>query len=173
MAILHLMRHAKSDWDHPNLVDHDRPLAARGERAASLIGAYMEQEGVEPDLILCSSARRTQETLERILPYLPDGTEVRIEPKLYAASVTQMLALAAAAGEGVDQVLLIGHNPGTQYVAMQLAGSGDPGSLQELRTKYPTAALTSIELPGPLSELMSPEGAAGELLRFITPKSLV
>jgi phosphohistidine phosphatase len=65
MKQLFLLRHAKSSWDDAELVDHDRPLAPRGRRAAKLIAEHLGREGVTPALVLCSSARRTRETLER------------------------------------------------------------------------------------------------------------
>ena len=66
MTQLFLLRHAKSSWDDSELVDHDRPLAPRGRRAAKLVAEHLGREGIIPALVLCSSARRTRETLERI-----------------------------------------------------------------------------------------------------------
>ncbi len=170
MAILHLLRHAKSDWGHAGLADHDRPLAPRGERAATLVGAYLQQEGICPDLVLCSSALRTRQTLARVLTFLPETTEVSIEPRMYGASAMQLLRLASLAGDGVDELLMIGHNPGTEYLASHLSISGPAPHLQAMRRKFPTAALASIRLPGCLSSLTED---GGELLRFVTPKTLV
>ena len=71
-----LLRHAKSSWDDPALADHDRPLAPRGRRAAKRMGAHLRDEQVEISLVLCSSATRARQTLERVEP----PGEVRIEP---------------------------------------------------------------------------------------------
>jgi hypothetical protein len=65
MRRLYLLRHAKSSWEDVGLADHDRPLAPRGRRAAKAIGRHLRDSGIEPELVLCSSARRAQETLER------------------------------------------------------------------------------------------------------------
>ena len=70
---LFLLRHAKSSWDDPGLDDHDRPLAPRGRRASELIAEHLRRERIEPSLVLCSSARRTRETLERVMPALGRG----------------------------------------------------------------------------------------------------
>jgi phosphohistidine phosphatase len=73
MKQLFLLRHAKSSWDDSELVDHDRPLAPRGRRAVKLIAEHLRREGVTPDLVLCSSALRTRETLEGIAPALGES----------------------------------------------------------------------------------------------------
>lgn len=57
-----LMRHAKSDWGSPSLADHDRPLNKRGRRDGPRMAAWIAENGLRPDLILCSTARRTRET---------------------------------------------------------------------------------------------------------------
>jgi phosphohistidine phosphatase len=66
MRRLHLLRHAKSSWKDTSLPDHDRPLAGRGRRAAKAIARDMREHGIESEFVLCSTARRTRETLERI-----------------------------------------------------------------------------------------------------------
>jgi phosphohistidine phosphatase len=68
MKRLYLLRHAKSSWKDTSLPDHDRPLAGRGRRAAKAIARHMREQGIEPDLVLCSSARRARETLDRMEP---------------------------------------------------------------------------------------------------------
>jgi len=165
-----MLRHAKSSWDDPSLRDHDRPLDDRGERAAVLMGAYMQQEGIAPDLILCSSAQRTRQTLKGLLPYLPDTTDVRIEPRIYESGTMGLFELAAAVDDGVEDLLMIGHNPGTHMLVCNLAGSGHPDLLDAIRFKYPTAGLASIRFQGPLSSM---RGGEGELVRFAVPKKLV
>lgn len=170
MAILHLLRHAKSDQENQFGSDHERPLAPRGARAALAIGEFMAQNGVCPDLILCSSATRTQQTLERVLRSFPDGIEVRIEPDLYLASAVEMLNFAQTVGDGIDELMLIAHNPGTGSLAAHMCGSGPADQRRQLSSKYPTGALTSIRFGVPFSQLTV---GAGELLRFTTPKSLV
>src|SRR5215210_6948945 len=86
MKTLHLVRHAKSSWDDAALADHDRPLAPRGRRAAKLLAGYLHREGIAPELVLCSSARRARETLEGLAPALGDQVDVQIEPDIYGAA---------------------------------------------------------------------------------------
>src|SRR5437763_11388296 len=61
---LFVLRHAKSSWDDPALADHDRPLAARGWRAVKTLAEHVRTSGIKPALVLCSSSRRTRETLD-------------------------------------------------------------------------------------------------------------
>lgn len=167
MKRLLLLRHAKSSWDDPDLDDHDRPLANRGRRASTAIAEHLSTESATTDLVLCSSARRARETLERIAPALGDGVDVQIEPELYAASDERLLKRLRAVAEDVESVLLVGHNPGLEQLAVELAGSGD--ELSSLRRKYPTAALATLEFDGPWRAL-KPRRAT--LTAFITPKQL-
>jgi phosphohistidine phosphatase len=167
MKQLFLLRHAKSSWDDPELDDHDRPLAPRGRRATELIAKYLRREGIVPDLVLCSSALRTRQTLERIAPAWGDDVRVEVEAELYAASAGELLERLRAVADDVESVMLIGHNPGIEELALSLAGSGD--ELPALRRKYPTAALATLEVDGPWRDL-APGGA--ELTDFVKPKQL-
>ena len=165
MKRLYLLRHAKSSWDEPGLADRDRPLAPRGERASNSMAKYLRDEGIVPELVLCSPSKRTRETLERL--GLGDGTEVRIEDELYAASAGELLGALHEVPDAVESVMVIGHNPGMERLALELAAGGD--ELDRMREKFPTAALATLELDGTWSEL-APGG--GELVSFVKPKEL-
>jgi phosphohistidine phosphatase len=167
MKHLLLLRHAKSSWGESGLADHDRPLAPRGRRAAKLIAEHLRRERVVPALVLCSSARRTRETLERIAPALGEHVRVQIERELYAAPEHGLLERVRAVEDGVESVMLIGHNPGVEQLALRLAASG--ASLAAVRRKYPTGALATLEFAGRWREL-GPGSA--ELTDFVTPKQL-
>src|SRR3954454_11353376 len=122
MKHLLLLRHAKSSWKDRELADHDRPLAPRGRRATKLIAEHLRQQSVMPAVVLCSSARRTRETLERIAPALGEEVPVRIERELYAASEQGLLERLRGLEDGVESVLVIGHNPGLQRLRASLPG---------------------------------------------------
>lgn len=164
---LFLLRHAKSSWDDPALADHERPLAPRGRRAAKVLAEHLRRESVDPGLVLCSSARRAQETLEGIAPALGKRVAVQIESGLYAASEQRLLERLQALDEDLESVLLIGHNPAVERLALDLAGSGD--KLTAVRRKYPTAALATLEFAGPWRELRP---GSATLADFVTPKQL-
>jgi phosphohistidine phosphatase len=151
MRRLYLLRHAKSSWDDETLADHDRPLSARGRRAADAIGRYLREHGIEPELVLCSSSARTRETLARI------GLSGELERDLYGASASELLARLRALPPSLESVLLIGHNPGMHDLALALTG--------EPRDKYPTGALAVIELDDWTAR-------SGRMIDLIRPREL-
>jgi phosphohistidine phosphatase len=164
---LYLLRHAKSSWEDATLADHDRPLAPRGRRASKAIAEYLRAQRSTPRLVLCSSAERTRETLKRISSGLRGGVEVRIEERLYGASADGLLERLHEVDRRVNSVMLIGHYPALQELALSLAGRG--GDLERLAEKFPTAGLATLAFPGGWDEL-SP--GAAELIAFVTPKEL-
>jgi phosphohistidine phosphatase len=164
---LFLLRHAKSSWKEEGLADRERPLAPRGRKATGVIASHLRDSGVVPDLVLCSSAVRTRETLEGIAPAFGAEVETEIEGGLYAASSGALLERLRTLDDGVESVLMIGHNPGIEELAILLAAGGD--KLDAMRRKYPTAALATLRFDGSWDEL-APGGA--ELADFVTPKGL-
>jgi len=167
MRRLLLLRHAKSSWTDASLRDHDRPLNGRGRAAAPRMGAFLRDQGLVPDLVLCSSALRTCETLARL--GLPDTIDVEVTRDLYLADATTVLDLVAAVDATVGTLMVVGHNPTTHEVAVALTGAGDAGTRSRLAAKYPTGALAVLTIPGPWSEI-GPGGAT--LDAFVTPHDL-
>lgn len=170
MKTLHLLRHAKSSRDDPKLDDHDRPLSPRGIEDAMAVAEHCATAGLQPDLILCSSALRTRATLGLLIPYLPPVPRIEIEPGLYLASLPELLTRVRAVDDGVSNLLVIGHNDGLHEFAAALAGSGDAKLLARLREKFPTAALASFGLA--LGGWRGLTAGAGELTGLVTPKDL-
>jgi phosphohistidine phosphatase len=165
---LWLLRHAKSSWSDAGLRDEDRPLTPRGERAADRIRDYLEAEGIDPELVLCSSALRARQTLGRVLPALGTELDVRIEPILYTFDADVLLDRLGSISSDVASVLLVGHNPAMQDLALRIADRGD--GLHDLSQKYPTAGLAEIDLDeGSWGTLVD---RPGELVRFIVPRHL-
>jgi phosphohistidine phosphatase len=170
MHQLLLLRHAKSSWDDAGGPDRDRPLNARGRRAATAMRSAMRERGLAPDLIFVSSAARTMETMHALEPW--DDTPL-IEPldELYLASQARLLATLRGVAETVRTVLLIGHNPGMHELAAALTdprASPDP-LVRAVHDGFPTGALAEFSVTSPWSRL-SPNG--GRLLRFLTPRML-
>jgi phosphohistidine phosphatase len=155
-----LLRHAKSSWDDPVLGDHERPLARRGERAAKLIGEHLRGEHAPVSLVLCSSARRTRETLELVAP----AGEIVIEDELYGASADRLLERLRAVPDEVDSVLLIGHNPAIHALAVGLSGSTELAD-----RKFSTGALAALTFDRPWAAL---EPGCASLDSFVTPREL-
>jgi phosphohistidine phosphatase len=166
MHVLYLLRHAKSSWDDSTLADHERPLAPRGRRDARRIAEHLRRVGHEPELVLCSSATRTRETLDLVRPALATST-ILLEEGLYGASSDELLARIHVVPEPVSSVMLIGHNPGLHELAVTLASTG--GELGRLAVKFPTAALATLALARTWSGLAP---ADATLEAYVVPKQL-
>ena len=145
------LRHAKSDWSEPDAADHDRPLNPRGRAAAAKMGGWLRSRGHLPDLVLCSSAARTRETLDGL--GLPEA-RVEMRPDLYQADAKAILA--AVEGAEAECVLVVGHNPGMAEAA-RLACDTPPTHPDFAR--HPTGACTVVAGPLP-----------GRCLDFATPR---
>ena len=171
MRTLLLLRHGKSSWDCPSLDDFDRPLARRGERAAIDMADHLAREGLDPDFVLCSAARRAVDTWRVLAQALAGPKDVRVLRGLYHAPAATLLAALQGAPDEARSVLLVGHNPGLQGLALGLAGTAsDPAALGRLETKFPTAALAQFVLDVPGWSDVG-EGTA-RLTRFVTPREL-
>jgi phosphohistidine phosphatase len=169
MKRVYLLRHAKSSWKDDSVADRDRPLAGRGRRAAKAIAGHLEAEQIRPDLVLCSPARRTRETLERVEGAFGDRVEARFDEALYGASAPELLARLKALPQEVGSVMLIGHNPGLEELALALASDGE--GLARMREKYPTAALATIELHA--ERWSAIERGSGKLVGYVRPRDLI
>ncbi len=143
MKRLTLLRHAKSSWDDVRLDDHDRPLSKRGLRDAPRMGERLARHGLEPDLLLTSSARRARQTAELIEPAFRHArAQLVIEPAIYLASPGDLLAMLAAVDDAIDELILIGHNPGLTVLANML--------LPELALdNLPTAGAVAVDCDTP------------------------
>lgn len=138
-----LLRHAKSSWADATLEDHDRPIQDKGRGRAANLAAWLEDRGIGCDLVLCSTALRTRQTLEIVLPVL-GGPEVRFESAIYEADVAALLSLVHGIGEQYERVLLVGHDPGLQLLATRLAMTATGDAMERLKRKYPTAAFALL-----------------------------
>ena len=165
---LYLLRHAKSSWSDPSLADEERPLAPRGRRDAKRIAAHLREHRIEPGLVLCSPAERTRETLELVRPALGQATTVRIEPDLYPGLSEELLDLLHGVSDDTASVLLIGHNPGVQGLALRLAAAGS--DLERLREKFPTGALATLTIARARWERLGAGDAV--LAAFVVPRRL-
>ena len=167
MKTIYLLRHAKSSWDDPGVADFDRPISGRGKRSCGALARAIAELHVAPELILCSSAKRTQETLRRIASALPHDHMVAVERQLYLASARKLLARLRRVPDDTRSVMLIGHNPGLQRLAEMLAGGGEKAALARLAAKFPTAGLVELEYPG--ADWRSLEESGAKLVRLWSP----
>jgi phosphohistidine phosphatase len=165
---LYLLRHAKSSWADTGLADHDRPLAPRGRRAAQKMAKHLRRQSVSPETVLCSSAKRSRETLALIAPALGRTTKIQVEDELYAAPAEALLQRLRRIPDLTASVMLIGHNPGLQDLALTLAGHG--AKLDSVTEGFPTAALVTLRSPIASWSELGPGEA--ELVDFVVPRAL-
>ncbi len=176
MLTLSLLRHAKSSWDEPGLGDRERPLAKRGLKAAPKVGAALAAMGVKPDLVLCSGAVRTRETLTLVLPKFPaPPPPVVYDDSIYMATPAALLMrIRSVEAEHTDpkprHVMVIGHNPGLEELAMLLIGSGADDDMSRIAEKFPTAAVAIIAFE--TDDWTEIDAGTGRLEHFIMPRQL-
>ncbi len=168
MRELLLLRHAKSSWDDATLDDADRPLAARGRKAAPVMARAMSRHGWVPELALVSPALRTRQTWALVAAELPRPVETRLAPEIYEAEPESILDAIRSVPPAIRRLVVVGHNPGLEHLAESLAGpDSDAGALARLRTKFPTSALARFEIGADWSALTP---GAARLVGFFTPR---
>jgi phosphohistidine phosphatase len=167
--MLHLLRHAKSSTKE-DVEDHERPLSRRGRKTARRIGRNLSARLGAVDLVLCSSARRTRETLDFVLDEFSPRPRTSIEDELYLASREKLAARLGRLDARDANVLLIGHNPGLHELAVALADENSPAFQALASGKFPTAAYVSFRVPADWSVLGS---SRHELIGYVTPESLI
>lgn len=169
MRRLILLRHTKSDWPG-GMVDHDRPLAKRGRRAAPLLGRVLIDRGFVPDKVLVSTAQRTVETWALASAGLIQFPPAEQEPRIYEAPPHALATVIRETGDEVKTLLLVGHNPGIEALAHDLIADGPKDQRQRLSRKYPTGGLAVIDCAiGRWAEL---HGGCGRLVAFVVPSDL-
>lgn len=167
MRRLYLLRHAKSSWELAGELDWERSLLPRGIDDSKAIAQLMISNAIEPYYVICSSARRTKQTLATIREAIPESARIVIADEAYQASTDDLLELIRSAPTGAEQVMLIGHNPSIHDLAVDLASDGP--ALEQTAGKFPTAALAELELECQWRELATDRAT---LVGFTRPKTL-
>ena len=165
MRTLLLLRHAKSDRTQPVSEDFDRPLNQRGREAADGVGRWMKHHHLQPEWVVCSPAARTRETLTLLRTHvtIPE-TLIDFDDRVYLADVETLLAVLARCPQDVNNVLMIGHNPGLEQLLLYLCGEGLPMSSNG--KLLPTATLVQIDLPDDWRALSA---RAGKMMHIVRP----
>jgi len=160
-----VLRHAKAAGE-PGVNDLQRPLNGRGRRNSDAAGQWLLAHGIVPDLVLCSTSRRTRETWQRVSKALgaaaPRAEAVNFEARVYDADAQDLLDLVNEQPDDARTILTVGHNPASLQLVASLTGRSD--------IAFPTAALAVINVGeswaavapggGELAELWTPRGAA-------------
>lgn len=162
MKELILMRHAKSDWGNSSLSDRQRPLNTRGERDAPRVGALLQDEGIEIDVILCSTAQRARETAALLLEEYSFEGELHFMDELYHADLSDYLDILAELPDDVGTVMLIGHNPTLSSALEFFTDAYEP---------FKTAAIAYIKFDAECWDALI-ERHEGKLLGYWTPKGI-
>ena len=166
---IYLLRHAKSSRKDGAREDFDRPLNKRGRDAAKAIGEYMAREGILPAQVLCSSAKRTRETMERLQEAVGGAVPVRFEKGIYMAEEAGLLRRLKRLNDSLGSAMLVGHNPGLQQLALLLTAEGD-GLRSQLQAKFPTAGMAVIETP--VERWADLKAGCGRITAFVLARDL-
>jgi phosphohistidine phosphatase len=158
-----LIRHAKSSWNDPSLTDFERPLNKRGISDAPRVGAALEQAGISFDRVLCSDAQRARQTLK----LLGQGIEIdegiiEYRHDMYGASADHLLSCITEQPDSISNIALIGHNPGMEDLAYNLAKDpvGSMSTCNVVHLEFDSDKWTDLSM------------AAGEIALMIRPRSL-
>jgi phosphohistidine phosphatase len=169
MKTLTLLRHAKSGWDDPVARDFDRPLNAKGKRAAAMVGRHMRSLELQFDHAIASPAVRVMETLDQI----ESGYGRRFAPdwdrRVYLASAATLLDVIHGFSAETESALLIGHNPGLEDLVLMLVADGADPLRDAVEDKYPTASLAELQFEGDWGDVAA---GTARLTRFIRPRDL-
>lgn len=168
MKTLHLLRHAKSS-PGDDLDDRERPLSRRGRDAARRLAKHLPAMLGPLDLVLCSSARRTRETMELALAGFSPRPRNCVEDELYLAARERLMRRLRRLEPRDSHVIVIGHNPGLHDLAIALADESSTHAEKLTSGKFPTGACASfriaVDWPG-VGDVRH------ELIGYVTPESL-
>ena len=169
MLRLILLRHAQAAA-HAGGGDSERPLTLAGRAEARLIGHYLAEEQLTPDLAVVSTARRARETLALTLEVAGCAPRILEEPRLYLAEPATLLELMRLTPSSVRCLLCVGHNPGFHDYALQMVSPNATEACAQLQDGLPTAGLIVIDFESVRWDDV--QVGSGQLERFVTPDDL-
>ena len=167
MRRLLLLRHAKTERSETVERDRDRKLTARGRADAPVIGAYMVRHGLVPDLALVSPVKRAEETWALIAAAFKKAPRVVKDERIYNAAPATLIDLIRNTRNAAT-LLVVGHNPGLQDLAVQLIASDDLEARERVSEKLPTCGLVVVEFP--FDNWSRLHASAGRMERFVSPR---
>jgi phosphohistidine phosphatase len=170
MKRLTLLRHAKSGDDGTVARDFDRPLNAKGRRAARAIGRHMRDKALRFDAVIASPATRVAETLQEVEAVYGPGLAPSWKKNLYLATPDELLDAVHQAPAEAESILLVGHNPGLEQLVLMLVPDRREGARGEVEVKYPTASLA--EMTFAVDRWEDVDRGGGDLVRFVRPRDL-
>ncbi|MFD1197169.1 SixA phosphatase family protein [Brucella gallinifaecis] len=157
MSRLFLLRHAKAQWAKPSTKDFDRPLEEEGIASLENLAQAMQKAGTLPECIVLSASHRTRQTAEILVECLGIDVEMIIDDTIYSGGAAEYLQ-SIKNNAGSRQLMLVGHNPSIEDLALALCNDGHEPSMARLEAGFPTAALAIIAFDGPLSDIAPGKG---------------
>jgi phosphohistidine phosphatase len=158
-----LLRHAKAVAESEAMDDHARPLAPRGRDDAMALGAWMQENHTLPELVICSTATRTRETLAALGVTIP----TILAPRVYLASAGELFSLLQDTDDAIQHVMLIGHNPGMHGLASSLASSFvREADEEQMVAKFPTCGFVSMGVALAHWKKLAPQSTVLDVLRY-------
>lgn len=149
--------------------DFDRPLNARGRRAAVRMGQFLRDEGLAFDAVLASPAVRVVETIAGVEEGYGRSLGPQYDRRIYMASAASLLEVVQGAAD-VAHLLLVGHNPGLEDFVLLATDPAADLLRREVEAKYPTAALATLAYE--VAHLAQVGEGEGRLVRFVRPRDL-
>ncbi len=167
MVRLLILRHMKTGWALPGQRDIDRRLDDTGRQDLSIVRNWISEHNLQPGQIFCSTATRTRQTLDGILPAFTEVPELEFLESMYTGFTDEYLDCLKAHGRA-KTIMMVGHNPTCASLANALAGRGDPQAMETLSYKFPTGALAIIDFDS--DNWSDIREGSGHLTRFLIPK---
>lgn len=169
---LYLLRHSKAGQTNKKLTDdHERPLTQKGIDLCKHIADNLKELGDLPELVVSSTSRRTKETAEHLFKHLGRELPTEFSPKLYLAGVDDIYDQVRSLEDELNNILILGHNPGLQMFCMHLAGSGSKRMYRELKNQFPPGTLVAFDLE--IDSWLEVKPNAGKLVGYANPKKPV
>lgn len=168
MGRILLLRHAKAAWPNPGMKDFDRPLDPQGFATLDQLAKAMTAAALWPEIVVCSAARRTRDTLQYLLPAFTAVPEIQIDDSLYGGNARHYLDAIRKASQNTtaQTIMLVGHNPSIEDLAHALCHDGNDTAIRNLKAGFPPAALATISVN---RELCTIEAGSGYLEHFPVP----
>lgn len=145
MPALYLLRHADAAAPPAGQTDRERRLSDRGVTQCRAIVAHIGDNDIDPDLVLCSTAERARQTLSRVMEAWDRTVAAEYLDSLYEAHPEEIRAAIASRAHRYTSIMVVGHNPGLQMLALGLCSNRSGRACLETATGFPPGALAKME----------------------------
>lgn len=167
---LYLLRHGKAGWGNPADGDHGRTLDVSGLEDCGRLGAYVIENGINPDHIFCSSAVRAQETLETLMDAADKNWPVTNMREIYTAGPTELLDIIRSADDSINTLLIVGHNPTLHELTCAFTHDGPEVLRRTLKKQFPSGTIVGLKFD--IERWQDITAASGTLISMDSPKDM-